>query len=63
MFTWIPLYKEIADKLIEYENKQDELINIIKQLKKQGLPTVSIIDIDKSAKEKELTAIDPFINA
>lgn len=53
-FTWIPFYKEFANKLLEYQNNRPELINKIKdiflRMSNLTLPTLerdnNIIDID-----------------
>ena len=53
-FTWIPFYKEFANKLLEYQNNRPELINKIKdiflKMSNLTLPTLerdnNIIDID-----------------
>lgn len=29
-YTWIPFYEELADKLLEYKNKREELLELIK---------------------------------
>lgn len=59
-FTWIPFYKELADKLLKYRDRQGELITILKKLKDQGLPVIRLIDEDKKGKEVPLKEIDPF---
>ena len=28
-FTWIPIYEELADRLVDWENRQTELIAFI----------------------------------
>lgn len=59
-FTWIPFYTELADKLLLYRERQGELIAILKGLKDQGLPVISLTDKDKKGIEISLDAIDPF---
>jgi hypothetical protein len=59
-FTWIPFYKELANKLLMYRDRQDELIDILKKLKNQELPVIRLIDKDKKGKEVPLKEIDPF---
>ena len=59
-FTWIPFYKELAEKLLAYRNRQGELIAILKSIKDQGLPMILLTDKDKKGKEIPLRAIDPF---
>jgi hypothetical protein len=60
MFTWIPIYSELAKKILSYRNRQGELINLLKELKTKGLPVIAIVDHHKQGKEIPLTAIDPF---
>ena len=35
-FSWIPFYRELAMRLLEYESKQGELIAFIADLKKKN---------------------------
>jgi hypothetical protein len=35
-FTWIPFYQELADELARWENRQDELISFLEELRTQG---------------------------
>ncbi|HDJ3806829.1 TPA: hypothetical protein PQD01_002829, partial [Staphylococcus aureus] len=42
--TWVSYYKELADKLTDYQNKRYELIEIVKEVyKKTGIkfPTLA----------------------
>ncbi|HDP4471067.1 TPA: AAA family ATPase [Staphylococcus aureus] len=53
--TWVSYYKELADKLTDYQNKRYELIEIVKEVyKKTGIkfPTLASDDV--------LMDIDPF---
>lgn len=59
-FTWINIYKEIAAKLREFETKQKELLSILSDMKKQGLPVISIIDKNAAGEDVPLSEIDPF---
>ncbi len=59
-FTWIPFYTELAEKLLAYRDRQDELIAILKELKDQGLPVVSLTDKTKNGKPVPLSVMDPF---
>ena len=47
-FTWVPFYEELADKLLGYENRQDELFALLNKI---GVDTPSKV---------ELHEIDPF---
>lgn len=60
MSIWINFYKELSLKLVGCENKQKELIDILKQLKDNGLPTISLDDKDQDDNKIPLTEIDPF---
>jgi hypothetical protein len=60
VFTWIPFYEELADKLLAYRDRQGDLISILKGLKEQGIPVISLADKDKKGNSIPLTAIDPF---
>jgi len=59
-FTWIPIYQEIAAKLLSYKNNRKELINIVKQLGDNYVKTISLTDRDENDKEIDLEDIDPF---
>jgi hypothetical protein len=60
MFTWIPIYAELAKKVLPYRNRQSELIGMVKGLRAQGLPVVSSKDHDGQKREIPLAVIDPF---
>ncbi|MCH7558130.1 MAG: EVE domain-containing protein [Planctomycetes bacterium] len=59
-FSWVQIYKEIASKLLDYENRQKELIDILKEFKEEELPTIRLTDTGKNDKKIPLTEIDPF---
>lgn len=62
MFDWIPLYNEIANKLLAYKNHRKELIKLLQQMKKNGYAVIPLND--KSTKisnaNETLQDIDPF---
>ena len=60
MFTWVPMYKEIAAKLKEFKNNQQDLIKILIDLHDHGLPTISLVEKDNNGAEIALSEIDPF---
>jgi hypothetical protein len=45
-FTWIPLYSEIAHKLLEFQERQSELLGLLRQLLAAGLKVISLTDQD-----------------
>src|SRR5580765_5938173 len=59
-FTWIPLYSQIASKVLEFQDRQSELIGLLGSLLDQGLKVISLTDRDASGKEIPLAGIDPF---
>ena len=59
-FSWIPIYTELAKKILEFQNRQNELIEILKELKKENIPVISFVDRDEKQEEIPLTVIDPF---
>jgi 5-methylcytosine-specific restriction protein B len=56
---FLDLYKEIALKLLNYEDEHDGLIDILSDMKEQGLNTISLKDLGKNG-DKKLSDIDPF---
>ncbi|HCX9241285.1 TPA: AAA family ATPase [Staphylococcus aureus] len=53
--TWVSYYKELADKLTDYQNKRYELIEIVKEVyKKTGIKFPTL------ASDNVLKDIDPF---
>lgn len=60
MFTWIPIYKELAKALLPFRTRQQELIQILDQIKKTGVPIIRLIDAPKPAVLPTLATIDPF---
>ena len=59
-YTWIPIYKELSVKLLEFENRQSDLLDIIKKIASTGIPMIPIQDKHSATETAELTEIDPF---
>lgn len=55
MYTWVPTHKAIAEKLLAYENRQQELIAILKDAGETILN-----DIDADGNTINLEEMDPF---
>lgn len=53
-FTWIPFFKEFADKLLEYKEKREELVEIVYSLDGKYVNYIHNDDGNK------VTDIDPF---
>lgn len=59
-FTWIPIYQELADKLAGWENRQQELIGFLEDLRAQGYVITPLNDRDGNGARFLLREIDPF---
>jgi hypothetical protein len=55
-FEWVPFFKELAIKLLEYENNQIELISILEKI---GIEK-GLSDQDPQGVKIPMTEIDPF---
>ena len=60
MFTWIPIHEESAKRLLEFKDRQNELIAILVRMHEVGMKASSITDKDASDKHFQLKEIDPF---
>lgn len=59
-FTWIPIYSEIAHKVLEFENRQGELLSLLGQMRAEGMKVILLNDRDAGGKVVPLAEIDPF---
>jgi 5-methylcytosine-specific restriction protein B len=59
-FTWIPIYSEIARRVLDYENRQGDLLTLLGELAHEGLKVISLVDKDASGNPIPLAEIDPF---
>ena len=59
-FTWIPLYRELADELVNWEDRQEELISFLENLRAQGFVITPLHDKDGDGARFLLKEIDPF---
>lgn len=59
-FTWIPFYQELAKELVNWENRQDELIAFLETLRTDGHVITPLNDKDKNGLRFLLKEIDPF---
>jgi hypothetical protein len=60
MFTWIPIYEEIAGKILAFENRQHELLELLGKLRAEGLKVIQLNDRDANDKVIPLAEIDPL---
>jgi 5-methylcytosine-specific restriction enzyme B len=59
-FTWVSFYKELAQKLLPYRQRQQDLIALLQQLRLQGLTITPLEHRDASGKRFQLQEIDPL---
>lgn len=61
-YQWIALYEQLADRLLEYRSpaKQLQLITLLEELRRRGLPIPSLEDKHDTGKRALLGEIDPF---
>ena len=60
MFSWIPMYEEISRRLVDYRDRQGEIIGLLKQMHSQGITIFSMQDKNADGNALELEEIDPF---
>lgn len=60
MFTWIPIYEEIAHKILAFENRQAELLELLGKLRAEGLKVIQLNDRDANDKVIPLAEMDPL---
>lgn len=60
MFTWLPIHAETAKRLLEYENRQPDLLALLEQMEKAGLNIVPTVDYSDEETPQKLNVIDPF---
>lgn len=59
-FTWIPIYTELAAKILPFRNRQKELLKILANIKSSGVPTIFLDDYPAGKTMEPLVEIDPF---
>ncbi len=59
-FNWIPAYKELATRVLEFEHRQGDLLSILHGLQADGLPVISLMDKGAGDEQVPLQEIDPF---
>jgi 5-methylcytosine-specific restriction protein B len=59
-FTWKPFYHELANELTRWENRQQELISFLEELRAQGFVITPLHDRGRDGTRFLLNEIDPF---
>ena len=60
MFSWKPIYIELAQKLLLYRDEQDQLLTWLQEMRQAGLPAISVTDSKPKGATIKLLEIDPF---
>ena len=60
MFTWIPFFEALADRLVSHRTRQTELIDLLDALRARGVPVTALQDRDAGGRRFRLTELDPF---
>ena len=60
-FTWVPLYRELANRLADQEACQGELIALLEQIRADGFKVTPLTDqVVPGSPDFLMTEIDPF---
>ena len=59
-FTWVPIYTELAGKILPYRTRQEELLKMLADINSSGAPTIFLDDYVSSGAKESLAEIDPF---
>lgn len=59
-FTWIPLYTELGRLLLDWEDRQPELIECLNKLRSDGIKVTPLNDKGKDGERFLIKEIDPF---
>jgi len=60
VFSWRPLFRELAGRVLEFRDRQDELIRVLRTAQEKGASVISLKDQDASGQAVPLAEIDPF---
>jgi len=60
LYTWVPIYKELAAAIMPYRNNQADLLSALKDLADKKLPIWGLMDKDANGESVPLTEMDPF---
>jgi hypothetical protein len=60
MFTWIPIHEETAKRLLDFKDRNHELVDILARMHAAGLKATLISDQGPDGSTFQLEEIDPF---
>jgi 5-methylcytosine-specific restriction enzyme B len=61
MFTWIPIHEEAAKRLLDFKDRQTDLIDILARMHAAGLVAIPIMDRGADGSGFQLKEINPFL--
>ena len=59
-FTWIPIHREAAAKLLNFRNRQTELIELLQTMQNSGHKVIPLQDEAVAGTKSPLQELDPF---
>lgn len=59
-YSWIPIYEELLEKVLEHRQSQNILIQLLVELGSKGVPMLPLTDKDSNGSSMPLSVIDPF---
>jgi hypothetical protein len=59
-FSWIPMYEELSEKILEYRQSQGLLIQLLVELGQKNIPMLPLADKASGGESLQLSVIDPF---
>ena len=60
LYTWLPFYRELTQKVLDFENRQSELIALMEKMRAAKLPVMFLEEDLADGTRAQLTQIDPF---
>ncbi|MGE9267519.1 MAG: AAA family ATPase [Verrucomicrobiales bacterium] len=59
-FSWVAIHQEAARKLLDFRDRQQELVTLLNEMHAEGLPVCMTTDKDEEGNTFPLKEIDPF---
>ncbi len=60
MFTWKPIYAEVANRLLAFRDSNHDLVDMVAKMQKAELKVLAITDQAADGRQFPLNEIDPF---
>jgi hypothetical protein len=59
-FPWVPIDKMLGPRLLDFEDRQSELLEILSKLRQRDLPVITLVDQDEEGHGIALSELNPF---